>query len=95
MNPPANLAPEPAAQPVLPGQPTDKPTSQPTGHTTGQPMNQPVQEYMAWAIATYTNLGPYPISMTCPHCGTEIRTRVEPNTPATAWILGLVICAFG
>ena len=94
MNPAPNQAPVPAAQPILPGQ-HDPLCAQPTDQPTGQPVCQPVQEYMAWAIANYTNLGPYPIAMACPHCGTEIRTRAEKYTPAKAWILGLVICALG
>ena len=90
------------AQPI--GQPMGHPMGQPMGQPMVQPlappmvhhMGQPVQQQsVAWTVTTQTNLGPYPITMTCPHCGSEIRTRAEQSTPAMAWILGLVICALG
>ena len=102
MNPPSNQVPVPAAQPVLPGQhdplnaqPTGQPLGQPTDQPIGQPTGQPVQESVAWTITTQITLGPNPIPMTCPHCGTEIQTRTENNMPTMAWIIGLVLCAHG
>ena len=98
MNPPSDGAPVPAAQPILPGQHDPlyaQPTGQLTGQSTGQPMGQPVQESVAWTITTQITLGPNPIPMTCPQCGTEIQTRTEHNMPAMAWIIGLVLCALG
>ena len=83
MNPPPTQAPMQIAQPLIPGQPT------------GQPTGQPVQESEAWIITTQITLGPNPIPMNCPHCGTEILTRTENNMSAMAWIIGLVLCALG
>ena len=101
----------PVTQPFLPGQLDPlyaQPIGQPMGQAFSQPMVQPLappmvhhmgppvqQQSVAWTVTTQTNLGPYPITMTCPHCGTEIRTQAEQSTPAMAWILGLVICALG
>ena len=90
MNPSSNQAQVPAAQPILPGQ-HDPLYAQPTD----QPMGQPVQESVAWTITTQITLGPNPIPMNCPSCGTEIQTQTENNMPAMAWIIGLVLCALG
>ena len=41
------------------------------------------------------NLGPNPVTMTCPHCQSQIRTSTGSDPGALAWILGGVLCVVG
>lgn len=45
--------------------------------------------------ASTEQLGPNPQTMTCPHCQTNITTRIEANPSTLTWLLGLGLCFFG
>lgn len=40
-------------------------------------------------------LGPRPVSMLCPHCKSQITTRIDSYPNAMAWVSGCVLCCVG
>jgi len=89
---------QPGLYPAIPGQypapPGQGPPMQAPGYVQGAaPMQQPAQQIVI--VQGNINYGKHPMTMTCPHCQSQIQTSIRSEPGPMAWIIGGVLCFFG
>jgi len=85
------FAPPPAGQYAPP--PGQYPP-QPPGYVQGQaPVQPPPQQIVI--VQGAINYGKHPMTMTCPHCQSQIQTSIRSEPGPMAWIVGGILCFFG
>jgi lipopolysaccharide-induced tumor necrosis factor-alpha factor len=85
------FAPPPAGQYAPP--PGQYPP-QPPGYVQGQPPTQPPPQQIV-IVQGAINYGKHPMTMTCPHCQSQIQTSIRSEPGPMAWIVGGILCFFG